>query len=242
MTGFLSAGTFSAIPDSAIYYFDRSDITASDGATSWTWPEKVASDDMTVNGATFDASLFGGVGGGSSDGSDDFGVTSTMGSFGSGMDDGFAVAMRIRTTGSGVIAGTRNASSNATQIYVQVNERGDGGFEVDLRDDGGRNTGAESSTNVDDGSDHVVLLNKSSSNNPSDWEFYIDDPVTADGTNVTVDQGFSSPQDLTEPMYYFCANDAGSASKHISVDWGGAVWFPSPLNQADREDVFSVLG
>jgi len=242
MSFLLSGGAASDIPDGSLYYFDRDDITAPDGSTSWTWPEQVASDNMTVNGAKYDASLFGGEGGASSDGVDDFGVTSAMGSFGSGMDDGFAVAMRFSTMGSGVVAGTRNASTNATQCFISVNGRGSGGFEIDLRDNVGNNIGAESSTVVDDGDDHICLVQKPLSDSASDFEFYIDDPVTADGTNTTVDQGYGSANDFASPMYYFAANDAGTAINHISVDWGGALWFPSPLNQDDREVVFSALG
>jgi hypothetical protein len=227
------------IPDRLIHQFLEDNITVSDGTSGFTWPDNVGGDDMTVTGATYDESLFGGAGGVSSDGSDDRGTTSTMGSFGSNLTGtwGFCAGFSTTDTGSN-FSGVRN-SSDDTQFLFGANNFGGSGdtWEISLRDASGDALGV-AGPDVSDGDNYAVLFQKTAvGGDADDIDCYVNSATNEVSTTKT-NGSFSDPSNFDSDMGYFAFNDGGSFRNNVNADWYGYLWSDEALNQSAREYVF----
>lgn len=231
------------LPSSLLYQFRAEDITASDGATSWTWPEREQGDDMSVNGATYDSTLFGGAGGASADGADDYAETSTMGSFGSDLGTDFAIAFTINTTDNAFLFSSDLDASNGflqlrTDSYGNVPS---GSISMDIRDADSNNLRTWSSTAIDDGATHSVIINKVGNTGSGAVEYYLDGDASTAESNVGTDQGISNFADFANPATYFANYDGSSYSGYLAADLKNFMWFSASLSESERQDVFEML-
>lgn len=242
-SGVVGSGAADALPDSVLYQFLIDDLDANDGDSLSTWPEAEQSDDMALNnGPLYRTDTFGsGYDSVESDGVDDYGETSTMGSFGSNMDTDFAVSLGFSTTDNGIFFGTFN-NADSTRLFVSAN--GFAGSSADtltvaLRDGAGDLIAAETSFNVTDGGDYVFVVNKTA-NSASGLEIY---DAADNNVSTSVNNGsFSSPTDFEFPMMYFARNDRGSPSDYIAANHASIRWFGDSLSQSERQNVFDEYG
>jgi len=230
---------FSGIPDSAIFQFDPTDIGASDGQTVSTWPEAIAGADMSMTGnPTYQADVLSSSGDAvRGDGVDDHGQTSTMGSFGSDMDTNFAIAVGFSTTSTGRCATVNDSGTICGFGNDAIGGSSNGTFTVLFRDEGDNRISAETTSAVDDGGDHVFIINKTG-NNAGDIAIY--DSPTNDVSVAGVNESFTNPANFNFPFTYFAQNAFGSIGNYWNVDLGQIIWFNDSLTQSERSDVFGL--
>lgn len=240
MSFLLSSGVLSAIPDSVRNQYLPSDFTTSN------WPDSEGASDITPNnGLSFDANAFGGAGGVTGDGADDYGLADTMGSFGSSMDTDFAISIPINTTDTdSLIHGVAN-SGDATYLQTSIGwpfswPGTAGTVRFAIRDVDSNSIIVYTDTDYNDGVNHHIIINKTA-NSAAGVDIYVDDMTSAASTTIVDDQSFSNPSDFDSGMAYYARNVGGNIQQYLSADQGRIRWFSDSLTGSERQAVHDDL-
>lgn len=218
-----------------------------DDFTTNVWPDAVGSSDIdTVSGLSFDDTAFGGAGGVSADGVDDYGLSDSMGSFGSNLTTPHAIAFRFSTEDQGgVLISSDNGNGDPNFLII-----GTSGFEgADdtklsylVRDTDGNRNVVQTNQDVTDGGDYrVIIQRESSGGDASDIQIYIG---AADNSeqDIVQNEAYADPNNFSTDVGYFARNRDGQAPDfNINATMGQVVWFGESLNANERENVFNAL-
>jgi len=233
-------GPGSAIPDSVVHQYRKSDFTTSN------WPDSIGGSDITtVSAPVFDSSAFNNDGGVTSDGADDFAQSDTMGNFGSNLDSNLALSIPFETSAGGdnTILGVQNNNgstafvlyANGASFATEISNLG-----LQLVDDATNNIRVSTDSAFADGNPHHLIINKTATTLPG-IEFYVDDmtnPVATSGR----DDGLGTFGDFELPMTYFARNQRGNIKNYYGGAVGTPRWFDSDLSESERQTVHDDLG
>jgi hypothetical protein len=220
------------VPDSLIHEYRAQNFTSSN------WPDTEQSADIVPTGPT--SSLLNGEPSVSADGVDDFGLSTTMGSFGSDMDTDFAIEFVLQTGDTGFLLGVDN-STNSMGLSVVTNSAfgSQGGrlaFVIRSANNNSNFTAVDSSVAVDDTVARHIIINKKG-NAAAD----IDIAVNAqDKTGPVVSDKFNSTNtvDFDEEMVYFAVNDAGNVVAFHAAELPFIRWYNDSLSNQQQQALF----
>ena len=222
-----------AIPDSVVHQYITEDFTQTN------WPDSEGNSDMdTISGLSEDSNAFNGTGGVGGDGTDDHGLSDTMGDFGSQLDGGFAVVFGFSIDNQADLMATLN-DDDFTKFFVRT-ASGEGATDDRLNfiisDTGNDRIGVNSDTDITDGGEYVAILNKSQGTSASDMEIYF--KPDEDASEVAIDESFGTASNFEFDMTYFARNLRGDIDSHADATMTDIRWFSSPLDLSEREQVF----
>ena len=228
-----------AIPDSVVPQKEIHSYPVT-GFTTENWPDGIGQSDIdTINGPTFDDSLFGSEGGVKGDGVDDFAQSDTMGSFGSNINGSWAVAIPFSTTDNdGHILGVAN-ESNDTNFVVELGQNvPDNKLGASFRDDSRDTQRINCTPDVNDGANYVVII-QSTGSSASDKAIYFE--PNNDVSSIDFDDGpLGTTSNFDLPMTYFSRNLFGDVDSHLEISLNTPRWFDDSLTESERSDVFDA--
>ena len=224
-----------AIPDSTVHQYLVNDFTTSN------WPDSVGPSDIdTIVGLTGDSTAFDDTGGVVGDGTDDFGQSDPMGSWGSEMETNFAISVPFETTDDGSVMMGLTEGTNGPGIQVVMGDLFDsyetGVVGIRLQDSSGNNTRVYTTSSFNDGNPHHAIINKRGSS-ASEVDIYVDDMSTVQDDASSVDDATDDYTDFTLDMTYFARNNEGDIDNHYDGVLGDVRWFTESLDESERQSV-----
>jgi hypothetical protein len=219
-------------PGSVIHQYRGENFTTS------TWTDSVGNADMSINGVS--ASTLNGSRAASSDGVDDFGVTSAPGPESLPEQETFGIAVVFRSTDQRDLT-TLFSAESSTSIFELTDSDAFDNLTGELRfrlQDNNRNTiVTETSDKFFDGDTHLLCLNKNG-NNATDVNFYVDDMNSQVKTNEPQAQKFNNTAYTNNrATAFFASNVRGSIARHLDADMPFIEFNSDPYSQQDRLDL-----
>lgn len=222
--------TVISIPNSAIHRWKYDEGSGS------TVADNIGSADGAITGATWESGTYIGSNALSSDGQDDYVNTSSLGSFGSSLGSGWAIAFTFESTSMDAefILG-RNNGGGQTRMVVHSGSwsSSQGSLGLTLQDDNGNTDVATTNSTFNDGSKHRLVINVPDSS-ASNFEFYVDNSSKA--TTVQSSEGASSFSDFSGPVYIHVENDSGSLNNPHKGKLDDVIIFDSTLSSQEIQD------
>jgi hypothetical protein len=205
-----------------------------DNFTTSTWPDNIGNADMSINGVS--ASTLNGDRAASSDGVDDFGETPTGTVETLASKKNFAVAF-VFSGLSFTFAKSFFGLSNSFEPAFNIRSGGfgtAGSVEFTVADNGNNLLAKSTQNTFDNGTAHLVVINKSG-NNVSDISIYIDDMKNKaldtahrnenfDNTNIT----------FSREMTFFARDNSGSTTDFIDINYPFIEFNEETYSQQDR--------
>lgn len=206
------------------------------GASTWT--DNVGTADMTVNGMT-QTTFSTGDDSVSGDGSNDYGTATGPESVATDADFGIAFTIQASSLGKATYMGMQDSNMNRLRI------RSDdfwgsptGNVSLQLQD-GTNQLVVETTSAIDDGSPHAVVINKSS-DDPTGVEIYVDDMSTAATTANRVNEGFNSGNYSPGVSFaFFAENRSGGPVNFAPIQLGIIEFKTDTYSQSDRDNFVS---
>jgi hypothetical protein len=226
-----------SIPDSAINQYLYADFSASE------WTDSIGSLDLTtISGPTADITAFGGNGGVSGDGGDDYAQGGQFTFIQNNHYSEWAVSFGFSTTDDGgFVAGVNDVNTSYDNLW-QIGVGGDaqsGRLGTTRRFNSNNQTIVESSVTVNDGSEYVAIL-QSTGPTASDIGIYFDPSVDSATVNQSGVDGDGTQSFESSDMTYFARNDQGSTRDHLGITLTDVRWFNSSLSESERSNVFGL--
>jgi hypothetical protein len=224
MSQFYSAGLINAIPDYSVDYRYVAESFASP------WPDETDTADMSVSGlteSTFnngEASVYG-------DGTD---YGSATGPQTLPENEDFGVAITTQFSSYEYFFGGRDGNDDFF-LRSGSSRSPDGSFELHLATSGNHSE-AWTDNQFDDGSVHALIINKIG-DDPSNWDFYVDDVSNSSPTSTGVDGGYEHQNySNTEAMgFWDLFIDGSGGDPRLDGHIGVFEFKPSPYSQSERE-------
>jgi len=227
---------FSAIPDSEVYRYLTADFTTS------SWPDDLNNQDIdTVEGASFDSSIFDSTGGVVARESDYY--QGNIPDIWSRIHQSWAIVMGFSTTdGDGYLAGGDiNSFDELLQFPVGADvSTGTLAAGRATQVSGSRVSQRVVGPTVNDGGDYVVII-QSTGPSASDLEIYFTPDTNV--ASVDIDGGdIGAPENSSlGPLTYTSRTDAFPSpgeQRSLAMDTSDIRWFTSDLTQSERSAVF----
>lgn len=197
--------------------------------------DQIGSDDATNNGTTEVTGSWVDGAAREGDGSDDYVDHTTLGSFGSDMDnsDGFALALSVETSkADGSLFGTYNDDS-ATAL--EASWRDTTGSVFYIRDED-INTGEfewPDYEDFEDGSPHRIVYNIPDLSDVSTWEIWADQ--SNQSVSVVTDESPDNTADFQYAFTIFASNLRGSIERHADTILDDICIFNQSLTNSEIE-------
>lgn len=222
----------STIPDSAVLHYpirERTDPTV---------VEVLQGADATANGTT---NISGGWYDGyaeSGDGSGDYIRSTDWGSFGSGMDSGWAISFTVQTSSTGTVLGTAAGGVDDPRFFVAFTNHFDPNNNPNRLQVTARRVGrtaaysVETTADLNDGAKHRVVV-QGSGVTASEMEIYVDSE--ADYQTIRNDATFGSYADFANPVDFLDSTDNVSLGG-LAGDIDNLIAYGSPLSTSEIQD------
>ena len=214
-----------AIPDSVVNQYLGNSFSQGDSG----WTDEASSADISLTGDLQEGT----IGSGDaivSDGVDDHGQAPDL--FDIETNETKGIAFTIETT---VSDRTYLISREDSGTFIRLRVLGSGELDIQQRDNSNRSNNAESTTAVNDGNPHAVILNINS-DDANDYNWYIDDATNAE-QNVTSNDGFDHTDYTNQYDHHFFArlND-GELSEYLPAKIGEIQINSEPYTETERQN------
>lgn len=200
--------------------------------------DQIGSADATNNGTTEISGDWVDGAARDGDGVGDWVGHTTLGSFGSSMDTGFAVGLSFAGTeglsgGAGnSLLGTFNDGSNTA---IQIPDAGNNNRFILIRDDSGNDARVlwSNASNFEDGEPHRIIVNIPDTTNASTYELWVDQ--FEESLSIDSDTSPGDFSDFEFPLSFFARNVRGSILSHTDCILDDICLFEDSLTQSEIE-------
>lgn len=230
--------TVYSLPNSAIHRWKFSEGTGD------VLEDSIGSATGTRNGPSWISDTWQGGYALDGDGSNDHADLTTLGSFGSNMDSGFAIAFTMQHTSSAQDKAVAGSYDGLKQfLFIQSYDTNAGGgvgsLGFGLRDDlGNKDRVATNNSIFDDGTKHRVVCQRLSNSGASNLEIY--DNTTNLPLSVDSDQGATNFIDFQSPFVTHARSNGGTTGRHMDVIIDDLIIYDSPLSSTEIQGDYNI--